>query len=428
LTGTGVATPGPRHADATALGSPRRELLALYRAALGAVDGRRRVREYLRREHLKGPVFAAAVGKAAVPMLRGAVDALGLGLEGALVVAPEEACGELPSHVPSLRCMVAAHPIPDERSLAAGEALVAFLQGLPPGASVLFLTSGGASSLVELPAPGVSLEVLRQANRWLLASGLSIHAMNRVRKALSAIKGGRLARHLEGRQVLHLVIADVPGDDLASIGSGLLVPHSREQLAVRGLVLPEWLAEMVRASPPPAPDHVFKDLRHAIVASSAHARAVVAHLGRKLGYAVTRHDQLLVGDARQVGRRLAERLKASSPGLQVWSGETTVRLPASPGRGGRCQTLALAAAVELARSPDILVLAAGTDGRDGASEDAGAVIDGGTVARGELGGLSAADCLDRADAGRFLSESGDLIHTGPTGTNVMDLVIGLKLR
>jgi len=423
-----LASPGLREPDASALQPARRELLALYRVALGAVDGRRRVRDYLRRERLPRPVFAAAVGKAAVPMLRGAVDALGAGIEGALVVAPEQACGELPSHLTALRCLVAAHPVPDARSLAAGEALVAFLEGLPPEGSVLFLTSGGASSLVELPAPGVSLELLREANRWLLASGLPIHAMNRVRKALSSIKGGRLARHLMGRPVLHLLMADVPGDDPASVGSGLLVAHSPEQLTARGLVLPEWLAEMVRGSPPPAPDHAFRGVRHAVVACSAHARAAVAHLGRKLGYSIIRHDQLLVGEARQVGPRLAERLKASSPGLQVWSGETTVRLPASPGRGGRCQTLALAAAVELAGSPDILLLAAGTDGRDGASEDAGALIDGGTVARGELAGLSAVECLSCADAGTFLAESGDLIHTGPTGTNVMDLVIGLKVR
>lgn len=421
-------TPGASGLPEDAVLTARRHLLALYRAALGTVDGRRRVREHLRRWHPASPTYVVAVGKAAVPMLQGAVDALGPEVAGALVVAPEGACRDFPSGVPGLRCLEAAHPIPDERSLAAGEALLAFLGGLPAEGGLLFLTSGGSSSLVELPAPGVSLEALREANRWLLASGLPIHAVNRVRKALSAIKGGRLAGHLRGRPVLHLLIADVPGDELASIGSGLLVPHPAEELGGQGVALPDWLASLASGSPPPAPEGSFRSLRHAVVASSANARSVVAHRGHRLGYPVLRHDDPLVGDARRVGTRLAERLMASSPGLQVWSGETTVRLPPVPGRGGRCQTLALAAAVALEGVPDVLLLAAGTDGRDGASEDAGALVDGGTVARGTLSGLAPTQCLERADAGRFLEASGDLIHTGPTGTNVMDLVIGLRLR
>ncbi len=421
-------SPDPSVEPEGALAPARRQLLALYRAALGAVDGRRRVREHLRRARLASPTYVVSVGKAAVPMFQGAVDALGPAVAGALVIAPEGACRGSPSRLPGLRCLEAAHPIPDARSLEAGEALVAFLEELPIEAGLLFLTSGGSSSLVELPAPGVSLEVLREANRWLLASGLPIHAVNRVRKALSAIKGGRLAGRLQGRPVLHLLIADVPGDELASIGSGLLVPHAADQLVGEGVALPDWLASLAQGSPPPAPEGSFRSLRHVVVASSANVRSVVAHRGHRLGYPVVRHDDLLVGDARRVGTRLAERLMASSPGLQVWSGETTVRLPPAPGRGGRCQTLALSAAVALDGIADVLLLAAGTDGRDGASEDAGALVDGGTVARGALAGLSPQECLDRADAGRFLEASGDLIHTGPTGTNVMDLVIGLRLR
>ena len=412
---------------AAAAQTARRQLLGLYRAALAAVDGRRRVRESLRQGHLAPPVHVIAVGKAAVPMLQGALDALGSAVAGALAVAPEGACGEHLSRLPGLRCLEASHPVPDERSVAAGKAVVEEVAGLPPVGSLLFLTSGGASSLVELPAPGVSLDALREATRWLLASGLPIHAVNRVRKALSAIKGGRLAAGLRGRPALHLVMADVPGDELGSIGSGLIVPHAAADLDGRGLSLPRWLEDLVAGSLPPVPEEAFGGLRHAVVASGAQARSVAAHRGRRLGYAVLRHGEPLVGDAREVGVRLAERILASPPGLQVWTGETTVRLPPTPGRGGRCQTLALAAAMVLAGSPDVVLLAAGTDGRDGSSEDAGAVVDGGTVARGILAGLSPEDCLERADAGSFLEASGDLTHTGPTGTNVMDLILALRL-
>lgn len=419
--------PGAQDEPADPRTGPRQDLVALYRAAVLALDGRRRVADALRRKRPPGPVYAAAVGKAAGSMLMGAHDILGPELLGGLAVVPPGRCRELPVGWPGLRCVEGDHPVPGPGSLAAGEALVAFLAGLPAGASLLFLTSGGASSLVEHPAPGVTLEELRRANRWLLESGLPIQAINRVRKALSAVKGGRLARHLGARPVLSLVISDVPGDDLSSIGSGLLVAHARDHLRPQGLLLPEWLADLVRHSPPGAPEEAFREVQHAVVASSADARAVVAHRARRLGYPVVRHDQLVVGEAQPVGQHLAERVRDGPRVLQVWGGETTVRLPPGPGRGGRCQTLALSAATVLAGVPDVLLLAAGTDGQDGTGGDAGALVDGDTVARGALAGLSAADALARADAGSFLLASGDLLRIGPTGTNVMDLMIGLRV-
>jgi glycerate 2-kinase len=139
------------------------------------------------------------------------------------------------------------------------------------------------------------------------------------------------------------------------------------------------------------------------------------------------HSERLCGDAAAAGRRLAAELLDGPASVHIWGGETGVELPANPGRGGRNQQLALAAAEVLAGHDKVWLLAAGTDGSDGPGEDAGAVIDGGTLARGELDGLNAAACLHRADAGSFFEASGDLISTGPTGTNVMDLVIGLKV-
>ncbi|MCK7580211.1 MAG: hypothetical protein MZV65_34185 [Chromatiales bacterium] len=138
--------------------------------------------------------------------------------------------------------------------------------------------------------------------------------------------------------------------------------------------------------------------------------------------------EFITGDAATVGARLAQGLRAAAPGtVRVWGGETTVTLPPRPGRGGRCQQLALAAALELNGSTGTWLLAAGTDGSDGPTEDAGALVDGGTIGRGELAGADAVAALGAADAGSFLEASGDLVQTGPTGTNVMDLMLGLRV-
>ncbi|HYN77195.1 MAG TPA: MOFRL family protein, partial [Lamprocystis sp. (in: g-proteobacteria)] len=163
-----------------------------------------------------------------------------------------------------------------------------------------------------------------------------------------------------------------------------------------------------------------------VVANLAMAKAAAAGHARAVGYQVQVHPELLVGDAARRGRELACLVRDGAAGVQVWGGETTVRLPPEPGRGGRNQHLALAAALMIADRTDCLLLAAGTDGSDGPGADAGALVDGGTTGRGAADGFDAVAALARADSGSLLAASGDLIHTGPTGTNVMDLVLGLK--
>jgi hydroxypyruvate reductase len=162
------------------------------------------------------------------------------------------------------------------------------------------------------------------------------------------------------------------------------------------------------------------------VASNSSTRLAAAGEAARRGYPVWRHDDEVTGDALEAGRRLASEIMQGPMGLHVWGGETTVRLPSHPGRGGRCQSLALSAAMQLEGHQHVYLLAAGTDGSDGPGEDAGALVDGATLSRGELSGYAAGHCLSMADAGRFLEGSGDLIHTGPTGTNVMDIMLGLK--
>jgi hydroxypyruvate reductase len=398
---------------------PRKLLLDLYRQGLVAVDGRRCVQQWLKAHPPEGPFHLVALGKAADAMTAGALDAIAPSLVAGLLVTRH---GYLETPVyrdPRLLSLEAGHPLPDEHSLAAGNALALFLQQAPADARFLFLISGGASSSVEIPVAGVSLEQLRRLNLWLLGSGLAIGDMNRVRGALSRIKGGRLAALLKGRKASVLLMSDVPGDTPADIGSGLLIPQAPHPL-------PELPAEFT--SLPFQRDAVAAstDVEAHVIASNAMAREAIAAAARAAGIEPRLHDELPVTDAAACGEALVESLRAATSGVHIWGGETTVKLPAHPGQGGRNQQLALAAARRLAGARDMLLLAAGSDGSDGVSDDAGALVDGGTLSRGEDGGYDAADCLRRADAAAFLEASGDIIHTGPTGTNVMDIVIGYK--
>jgi hydroxypyruvate reductase len=309
--------------------------------------------------------------------------------------------------------------------LEAGDRVLDSVDRAPADHELLFLISGGTSALVEVLPTGMDLADLHRANAWLLGSGLSIDAINRVRSALSCIKAGRLGVHLRGRRARALLISDVPTDDPAIIGSGPLSPSPDRGPAP---TLPPWLRALTRLAPPAPPhDHpALAALELTIVARLGDAKRAASVRARALGLGVRVDPEPLAGDAVIAGRRLAHQLLTSPPGVLVWGGETTVRLPPRPGRGGRNQSLALAAATVLAGHPDTVMLAAGTDGTDGPTEDAGAVVDAQSVARGLAAGRDPRASLEQADAGSFLAASGDLLRTGPTGTNVTDLVLGLK--
>lgn len=352
-------------------------------------------------------------------MALGARDALGDRPGAGVIVGPRGFADAELNKLP-FRLIEAGHPLPDAGSLQAGAAIVALIERAPADASFLCLISGGASALVEHLPDGVDLEALVDLNRWLLGSGLDIAAMNRIRQAVSTLKGGRLAVALAGRTCLALLISDVPGDDPALIGSGLLC-------AARGPLprIPDGLRRRLRLAPPPAPDDpAFRSIRHEVIASPEVALEAARAAAEAAGYPAVVATERLRGDAAEAGSRIAQALTGGAPGVRLWAGETTVELPSEPGRGGRCQHLALAAAIELAGMNDCVLLAAGTDGRDGPGAPAGAIVDGGTLARGR--GRDARACLRRAHSGAFLEAAGDLLHTGPTGTNVADLVIGIR--
>lgn len=397
---------------------PRHLLLDLFRQGLTAVDGRGVVRAWLKAYPPKPGYRLVALGKAAAAMAAGALDAAAPALGAGLVVTRHGFLDMPALGDRRVTAFEAGHPLPDARSLAAGDALLQFLQEAPADVEFLFLVSGGASSIVEVPVEGVGLETLRQLNTWLLGSGLPISAINRVRAGLSRIKGGRLAEHLQGRRTTLLLISDVPGDVPSDIGSGLLSPPVASGLPE----LPPRFAGLPFQPPVTAAPRVEAH----VLASNSTAREAVAAAAQAMGLKMHLHPLLPAMDAAECGRALARALLGGDPGVHVWGGETTVKLPENPGRGGRCQHLALAAAQVLSGHEDAWLLAAGTDGNDGVSDDAGALVDGGSLARGEEGGYDALACLKQADAGMFLEASGDLIHTGPTGTNVMDLIIGYK--
>lgn len=404
--------------------SPRNLLLATFRQALEAVGGRRCVQAALGETERQSAWRVIAVGKAASAMTLGAFDALGDRVSSALVISRDGHFDPELQAAGRARLFASSHPLPDERSLEAGRMLVDAVRGAPRAERLLFLVSGGASSLVEALPPDVSLDGLREYNRWALSQGLTIGEINAGRSRLSLIKGGRLLEHLQDRDVLALFVSDVPGDDPSLIGSGLLGEAHPAPLPAD---LPEHLARIMRNSPPVGTPTPLRIRRH-IVATLDDAMNAAVRAGESAGLNVRRSNRRFDGDAVALATYFCHALELSDAQLQVWGGESTVRLPQSPGRGGRSQHLALAAARLLPGHADLALLAVGTDGTDGPTEDAGALVDWLTIERGTLDALDADDCLRRADSAAFLEASGDLVHTGPTGTNVGDLVLGLKLR
>ncbi|MFA7386863.1 MAG: DUF4147 domain-containing protein, partial [Thiohalobacteraceae bacterium] len=397
-----------------------RSLWDVYRAALAAVGGRRCVASSLRARPLHGPVYAVAIGKAAASMLDGAFDVLGDRLRRAFLVTKRGHASSRPDV--RVETHETGHPIPDAASLLAGERLLHFLGAAPPDVEWLFLISGGASSLVEVLPERIGLAALQRLNAWLVASGLPIEQINRVRQRVSRIKGGRLRGYLNARPARALFISDVPNDDPGMIGSGLLHASPADS------ALPPLPAEFARCL---EADEVFTPvaagpLETEIVANLERALRAAERAAANLGLTVHRHTEALTGDATAVGRRLAATVMRGSPGIHLWGGETTMVLPDCPGQGGRCQQLALAAAEMLDGRSDIALLAAGTDGSDGPGEAAGAWVDGRTLQRGDAAGLDIRQALSNADSGRFLEAAGGLLETGPTGTNVTDLVVALK--
>lgn len=376
--------------------SARHLLLELFDAALRSVSGSACVANELRFLRMRQCALFS-IGKAASAMTRGALEQLQDRVASALVITKDgHVDGELRRDA-RVTILESAHPVPDERSLAAGAALKEALRDLPADLLPVFLISGGSSSLVESLKPGASLADLRALNERGLAAGWDIAHLNRERGTLSLLKGGGVARLLGERKAVALFISDVPGDDPRVIGSGLLGAGAGSDRIER---------------------HVVANVDAAVGA----AIAAGAARGLVLEPAPRRFD----GAAAAVAAEFVEALRDTSADGLVWGGESTVQLPDRHGRGGRNTHLALAAARLLRKGESLTILAAGTDGTDGPTDDAGAIVDAGTVERAELAGCDVERAFRQFDSGTALECSEDLVHTGPTGTNVGDLLIGLR--
>jgi len=395
---------------------PQLILVDLFAAALQAANGKNAVEKQLLEQPLEGDIAVLAIGKAAESMMLGAQNILKEQIQSALIIAKK-------GHVvesPAWPCIEAGHPIPDGNSLQAGQQLLKFLANIPENTQLLTLISGGASSLVEVLPDKMTLADLQKMNQWLLSSGLDIHAMNRIRQSVSLIKGGKALHALSTNKVTQLLISDVRYDDPEIIGSGLFVSPKNNKLLPDNM--PQWLETFIQ----PQLDSVKVDIETHIVANNELACQAVVDKAKQDEYDVFYHGQNLYGDVFAVAEKIAAYLKHAESGIHIWGGEPTIELANIQGRGGRNQSLALALACEIEHSKDLTILVGATDGNDGPTDDAGAIVDGQTRQRG--GSLQKAkEHLEKADAGTFLAEAGSLLSTGPTGTNVMDVVIVLKL-
>jgi len=387
------------------------QLHALFQAGIGAVAGDKATKRFLSTWQKPAAVHVLAIGKAADSMCVGAVDVLGESLKSTLVITKHGHASERIKTDPRIDWIESGHPVPDAASLSAGSRLTQFVGGIPEKDHLLVLISGGASALVEHLVEGESLVTLTAKTESLLASGAAIGEMNRQRRALSRIKGGRLARYLSGCQVTQLLISDVPGDRLADIGSGLLIPDANNDM--------------------PEDDPVWQTVESHIIASNTIAQAAVANAASDLGLNVVQSSGSVDGLMDEVIPRISQVLKnATESGVYIWGGEPTIVLPSNPGRGGRNQHLALALAAELdqrntntGRSVSLLV--GGTDGTDGPTADAGGCVSDATAYTAATLKIDIEEHLRHANAGNALEALASLVTTGPTGTNVMDLVIAI---
>lgn len=398
-----------------------RELLThLFQTAIDEVDGRHRVQLWCRDNQARFE-HCVAIGKAAPAMLQGAMDCQN-SLKQALLICPPAHCSRALRKDKRITVVESSHPVPDQSSLDAGESLLRFLASIPQGEKLLVLISGGTSSLVEVPVAGLSLVQLQQINRHLLASGKNIAQMNAWRKQFSRIKGGGLLNYVQTENCVQLLISDVQNDEAAVIGSGLLVTSDNQALD-DDVFLHELLNTL--ASKSKVDDQSISVETH-IIATQQQAMQAACEEAEQMGVACYRHDEFLCGEASEEGVRVAQWLLDAPAGVHIWGGETTVTLPEHPGVGGRNQQFALAAAQVLDGCNDISLLAAGTDGIDGNTPCAGAVVYGSTLQAAQKLGMDVAQALRNADAGKVLMATEYWLKTGPTSTNVMDLVITYK--
>lgn len=430
----------------------REKLLAIFKAGLAAAQPDEALLRHLKLEPgkliadgkeydlAKGRILVIGAGKGAAPMAKAIESMFGDKIaQGAVVVKYDHG---LPME--RIKIREAAHPEPDAAGQKAAAEILALAREARPDDLVICLLTGGASALLPAPAHGLSLADLRETTSLLLASGAAIHEINAIRKHLSELAGGQLARAVGGARILSVIVSDVIGDDLEAIASGPTAPDTstyQDCLAIikkYGLAdkLPPKALEILKSgaegqlpeTPKPG-DPAFAKVQNILVATNSQALSACASEAEKLGMRSEIFAQPLMGEASEAASALAARAKEIAANLKAGEkpvcllagGETTVVIKGR-GKGGRNQEMALAASIDLVKEPRILGLFAGTDGTDGPTDAAGGFADSETVAR--IGGMERAQAmLADNDSNRALVAAGALLITGPTRTNVMDLAI-----
>jgi hydroxypyruvate reductase len=386
-------------------------------------------------------IWLVGMGKASAAMAQPLVELLGQRITGGVIVVKY-------GHslfLPGVEVFEAGHPVPDEDGVEGVEEMIRLLGRTGPSDLVLCLISGGGSALSPAPPPGITLEDKQEVTRLLLGSGATIHEINTVRKHISRIKGGQLARLAHPARMVSLILSDVVGDDLDTIASGPTVPDAgtfQDALGIlkkRGILPttpPSIVAHLesgVRGQVPETPkegENTFEGVQNLIVGSNALALRAAEKKATEMGYATSVVPGYEEGEAQAVAQAhvaLARETMDQNPppSCILTGGETTVTLRGE-GWGGRNQEFALAFALGMEGEEGVLLLSGGTDGTDGPTDAAGAFADGTSVARGRAAGMDAQEYLARNDAYHFFQPLGDLLVTGPTLTNVMDLRILLR--
>ncbi|HXM42015.1 MAG TPA: glycerate kinase [Bryobacteraceae bacterium] len=415
----------------------RRQALAIFKAALRAANPAGGVAARLAREDFSPyrRIYIVGAGKAAAAMARAAERALGHRITAGLLNVKY-------GHVAPLRRIElneCGHPVPDQRGVDGARRIAEIAAGAGPDDLLLCLISGGASALLPLPADPITLDEKQEVSKLLLASGARIHEINAVRKHISLIKGGQLARLAYPARVLSLLLSDVIGDDLDTIGSGPTAPDASTFAIARAILEKYGILRRVPASvrrriergcrsgipeTPKPGDAIFTRVRNVVIGSNRLAVDAAAKRARELGFRTLVLSTFVEGETREIARMHAAIAKEivhtgrplKPPACVITGGETTVTLRGD-GLGGRNQEFVLSAAIDIAGLRNVVVFSAGTDGTDGPTDAAGAIADGRTLARDPR----APAFLARNDAYRYFEALGDLIVTGPTGTNVMDV-------
>lgn len=431
---------------------PRTDAVSIFEAGLRAVDPENAVRahlslrdgtlvvngkSYVLREYEN--IYVIGMGKAAAPMARAVEDILGERVTAGIINVKH-------GHTVALekvKINEAAHPVPDEAGHSGAREIVSLLRGTGERDLIIFLISGGGSALLPHAARGLTLEDKQSLTGRLLECGASIHEINALRKHVSSVKGGRLARLAYPSTLISLILSDVIGDDLDSIASGPTVPDRStfgdcvriiEKYGLRGKIPAAVVGYIDRGArggeeeTPKPGDPAFERTQNVVVGSSIAAAIAAKERACSLGYNPIILSTFIDGEtvpAAMLHAAVAREIissgnPVSAPACVITGGETTVTIRGK-GTGGRNQEFALAAAIGMEGLENVLVLSGGTDGTDGPTDAAGAIADGDTVERARRMGLDARSYLDNNDSYTFFKALGDLLITGPTNTNVMDL-------